>query len=231
MIQKAFTLIEILVVVTIIGLISTASTFYFIKYLDGKSIESDVELFDLEIESLDDALATRKINAYEISFTPGKWYTYNVNAYPGERSFITTSDFDTWVFTFDTDLSYSTSWSLKIYEWIKVKESILLDSQDTYQARFTNAQMYTTESYFSWSLANSIGVHYFSPDNVEDNLEKHLILESINTQQDGSGTNYLSLNVRNINGRKTLSSGAVQLTEVYLRFKKGSDEYVYHLQK
>jgi len=66
MTKKAFTLIELLIVITIITLISSSGIFYFFRQVSSIKIASEIEKVIDIVDSLDSKVDSKKILDYKI---------------------------------------------------------------------------------------------------------------------------------------------------------------------
>ena len=74
MTKKAFTLIELLIVITIIILISSSGIFYFFRQVSSLKIASEIEKVTDVIDRLDSNVDTKEILDYSIIKKSDKYY-------------------------------------------------------------------------------------------------------------------------------------------------------------
>jgi prepilin-type N-terminal cleavage/methylation domain-containing protein len=65
---KAFTLIELIIVITIITFITTSSVFYFLDFVKNQEIKQRIEVIENNIKQLDSDIKKYKIFDYELLF-------------------------------------------------------------------------------------------------------------------------------------------------------------------
>jgi type II secretory pathway pseudopilin PulG len=79
-IKKAFSLVEIMFVISIITFLSVSSVTYFNNFVDSKRIEKDTDFINNSIENLNYKVKNRECYDYEIIFSINNDYlTYKLN--------------------------------------------------------------------------------------------------------------------------------------------------------
>jgi len=77
--KLGFTLVELLVVITIIMIITTSWTLYFFKFLDSTDLKNDISKIQSDINNFDFKIKNYEIFDYEVEFLSGSlWYTYYI---------------------------------------------------------------------------------------------------------------------------------------------------------
>jgi len=67
-IVKAFTLVELIIVIAIITLISSSSVFYFLDFVKNQEINQRVQLIEDNLKKLDKDIKKYNIFDYELAF-------------------------------------------------------------------------------------------------------------------------------------------------------------------
>jgi|GEM_PF-1269357 len=91
--KRAFTFIEIIVVVSIMAVVSVSSVFYFDRFIQSQTTKSVITSFSSEIDFLDSQIQQGKIYDYEISLGVGKFFTYSFDNYKKERAYFFNTDY------------------------------------------------------------------------------------------------------------------------------------------
>lgn len=221
-----------IVVVTIFVLLSSSWFFYFSNYLWQKKIDTLAQQIGLEIEDLDTQVLRRQISDYIAYFSLDYGYWYQVNNTSEVWAYVVTSDFSTGSFiVWNSHSGASIPWTLKVYQWEKINEELLLPSDSPTTLQLFLEDTYSLSSYFSWSLTNTIGIKYFSEDNLWTEEGTKLILSQINSLADMTGTGYTQLKVENTGNGKKLTASWETLESVYLEFTQWGYTYVLPLTR
>lgn len=216
--KKAFTFIELLVVITIIVLISSTGVIYFFKQVSSLNVSSEIDKVIDIVDNLDSEIENKKILDYNIYIKNNDfWLTWSINNLWINNSQNLNMNFDTW-----TWIITSNSWTyLKIYWWIKLYKTVQVDSSNNYSYNFWNNVDSKIESSYSWSILNEVFINYYSPDNIKKNNEDRLELTNINTKSDKSWTSYNSLEIKNINWKKIIiPNWWSDINKIYLFFER-----------
>jgi len=63
---KAFTLIELIIVISIITLITTSSVFYFLDFVNNQEIKQKIQLIENDLKELDKEVKNYKTFDYQL---------------------------------------------------------------------------------------------------------------------------------------------------------------------
>lgn len=224
---RGFTFVEMIVVVTIFVLMSSSWFFYFANYLWQKKIDTLWQQISLEIQDLDTQIIRKQISDYTVYFSLDFGYWYQVNNTGEASAYILSSDFSTGSFiVWNTHSGAALPWTLKLYQWEKIHEQLLLPSDTPTTLELFSDDSYSLASYFSGSLTNSIGIKYFSEENLWTEEDTKLYLSQINSLADMTGTGYTQLKVENTGNGKKFTASWDTLESVYLEFTQWGYTYV-----
>ena len=219
MAKKAFTLIELLIVVTIIIFITSSWVIYFFRQVSSLKIASEIEKVIDVIERLDSKVDTKKILDYSIIIKKSDkyWFTYSTNNLWLDNIQELNLNFETWSWT----ITSNSGTVLNIYSWIKFQKSEIINSSWKYDYNFLkniNSKILAT---YSWNTLNNIYINYYSPDNLIINNENKLELVWIYENSDKSWWNYNSVEIKNLNWKKSIKWNIWwELDKFYLFFER-----------
>ncbi|MDQ7009477.1 MAG: prepilin-type N-terminal cleavage/methylation domain-containing protein [Candidatus Gracilibacteria bacterium] len=226
--KKAFTLIELLIVITIITIISSTGVIYFFRQVSSLKISSEIEKVVDTIEKLDSEIDNKKILDYNIFINKNSFgFTGSINNIGLDYKQKLNMDFET-----GTGIINSNSGAiLKIYSGIKFQETKLLNSSLIYNYNFSKNIESKILSSYSGSTLNEIFINYYSPDNIIENNENKLELININSESDKTGTGYISVEIKNLNGKKSITPDGGDVSKIYLFFEREGVEKFIEIKK
>lgn len=228
--NKWFTLVELLVVITIISIITSTWVWYFGGFLDKQQLNSELLTFSDKIRELDYKVKRREIFDYKLNLSlHNSWsllYTYYENIYDTE---------------FKQELkidNFSWSWELTSNWWgLDIWQSNLYISDKLFREEFftwTWKDLFMYDSYakyyigwyLSWEVINDITVNYFSETNLDRVKEDYLILAKITEYENQSGASYTWISIENINNKKYVKdhNWVIINTDIYLFFERNSSD-------
>ena len=221
---KAFTLVELIVVISIITLLTASSVFYFLDFVEEQKISQKLMIVEDNIADLDKKVKTYEIFDYELQFSLSNTWSYitYVNNFDIPYNQIINYDSNNWIWTISTDWTSSENWNIKLYK----KQKLYLNENRAADNDYTNLDL-STESYYkitwtlSWSVLNEIHLNYFSTDNIYPEKNDLLLLSNINTKEDKSWTDYSSIIINNIWWNKTIWTNE---DEIFLFFENNWKE-------
>ena len=219
MTKKAFTLIELLIVVTIIALLTSSWVIYFFRQVSSLKIASEIEKVIDTVERLDSKVDTKKILDYSIIIKKSDkyWFTYSTNNLWLDNIQELNLNFETWSWT----ITSNSGTVLNIYSWIKFQKSEIIDSSRKYNYNFLkniNSKILAT---YYWNTLNNIYINYYSPDNIIINNENKLELIWIYENSDKSWWNYSSVEIKNLNWKKSIIPDWWSwISKIYLFFER-----------
>ncbi len=221
--KKAFTFVEIIVVVSIMWIMSIASVFYFDNFTQSQTLKSVISSFSSEIIFLDSQVQQGKIYDYEISLGGWKFFTYSFDNYKKERAYFNT-DYFSGSIDLKTNITDSlVGWNIRIYGDEKIQEEKYLQATGILTS-FLKYKKNTFVSSFSWRQGNTIVSEYYSQENLFSTAEKNILLSSMNTKQDKTGQSFTWVLIKNKDNKKEIFWDWVNLNKVFLFFKRGEYE-------
>jgi len=139
----AFTLIELIVVISIITLISSTWIFYFLDFVQEQEISQKLYIVEDDIKQLDKQIKNYEILDYELQFnTTNTWsksYITYINNFDSENQELTITN-TTWSWI----IKAIGSWSgiLRIYKKNKLYVQKMIDRNLDYNYDFDDSQNY-----------------------------------------------------------------------------------------
>lgn len=215
--KQAFTLIELMVVTTILILISVTSVFYFSWFIDSFKLKTELWLVENIIKNFDTDIHNKKSYDYEMQFKAweGFFITYqNIFDIP---NYLTWS-FDAWTWTLNIEPTLTWFvWQVKIYNDYKILLENFVRSDEPFTYTFKDYTYYNIISYLWTSRINDIILNYYSPDNLSFDDALSLNLSEIKTI---TWTWITDLVIKNIGWRKEIIWDWTVYDSVYLFFSK-----------
>lgn len=213
----AFTLIELIIVATIIILISSTSVFYFWDFVDTQKLKSEISSFQNKINSLDADIRLRKIYDYELNLKVWSW-SYIVYKNIFDLDNVARLDFQSWTGIIDIRPIVDAPWQFKIYNDYKLLKEDFLNATGSLSYFLWDYKNYTFKSFLSWSILNDIELNYFSNDNLYLSKEWNLYISEINSKLDKTWTGITDLIIKNISWRKKLIWDWINYDKAYVFF-------------
>ena len=225
----AFTLIELLIVVTIIAIIGISSISWFSRMTELQDAETTIKIIADTVNSYDQAIAKHEMISYETTFESGSvGFVTNVDAY--KKTTPVSCLFD---FTNGTGIITSSDTSTGVWELnfsspdIPDRTFVLSASGGTQIFSFPShvqKKWQKISSKIGDRGLNSFALQYYNLTSVENTPEREVHLMSI---KGGNGIVYSSLIVRNILGMKVLQGSGTSLDNLEkatLLFEKNGKE-------
>lgn len=161
--NKAFSLIELIVVISIIAIISSSGMFYYNNFVEKLKISNSVSEIKSDLDSLDNKISKREIFDYELYFEKDKPYYLNFeNVFDLDVSLQFNSlDLNSWIWVISFSWANSWTWSIKYYENYKFKKQEEIDYNWTFTWSFLEYQNYKILWSFSGQILNNINLNYF----------------------------------------------------------------------
>ncbi len=233
-ILKAFTYIELIVVITIITLLSSTWVFYFNDFVKNQELTLKVNTIEEEFKDLDKKIKNNEIFDYETQLstsTWSKWYVYYINNF--DILYNQKIDFDSinWSGTLSTNWNNSLTWSLKLYKKHKLYTSAVRQWDTNQDFSLIDEPFYKIVWTLSWEVLNDIYVNYFDEDNIFPEKNNLLILQSINTKTDKTWTGINNIVIKNIWWTKSIIWDWNNYNELYLFFENNWKEKFIRIKK
>ena len=216
---KAFTLIELIIVITIITFITTSSVFYFLDFVKNQEIKQRIEIIENNIKQLDSDIKKYKIFDYELSFNTWNFsWAYIIYLNKFDNKYNQTIDFNTttWSWIIITNTS-SWTWIIKIFKKQKLFIAKEYDSSSNFEFDFNKADFYKIKATLSWETLNDININYFSDDNINPSKNNNLDLIKISETKDWS--DIWNIKIKNIWWKKIITDWTNKYNKIYLLFE------------
>ena len=220
-ILKAFTLIELIVVTTIIAIMSWSWVFYFFDFAKDQEISQNILVLEEEFNDLDKDVENYITFDYELilntSVSSWAYITY-INNF--DIPYNQTIDFNSNTWNWIIYTNWTWSWVLKIYKNIKLFLNEEINRWSGYNFDFNETSKYKILGNLSLESLNEININYFVKDNLYPENNNLLNLISINTKEDKTWNTYSSLIVKNVWWNKKILWNWITLeNEIYLFFE------------
>lgn len=219
---KAFTLIEIMLVVAIISFLTVSWISYFNNFVDEKKIETNNLIIENKINDLNQKVKNKEILDYKAIFLNTREYLlYRYNQTTKTASSTINIDKTIKSFTLSLNLTDTGSWEVKLYNDNKFLNSKLIDQKWIYTGFLDQYQNYYFDSKFTlWQ--DNLWIMYFSEDNLTNSWIETSFIQA-NTKQDKTWLKTTDFRLENINWNIKFYSGTLlwDTKEVYLFFEKG----------
>lgn len=215
-----FTLVEILIVISIMSIVSIVWVNSFYSYIDFQELEDKIYVINRDLKEIDDSVKSYKISDYELYVSKWLWYYYYSNYYNSDKKQTISIDFNSWIWIIKNS-------SLSDYLYIKVlsnnyNNSYNIKPNNSFTWTFLDSINYKITWTSSWYILNNIILNYFWDENLgypknDDNLLK---IDEINTKEDKSWSKINLLIIKNTWKWKELCWDWAKIDEVYLFFSK-----------
>jgi len=172
---KWFTLIELIVVISIIAVISSSWIVYFTDFSDDLKIKNSVSEIKSGIESLDNKIKNREIFDYELTFSWwGLYYFYSENIFNLSTLLkLNRLDLNSWIWEISFSWASSWTWIIRHYAEQKFKKEQELNFIWIFTWSFLEYQNYKINWSFSGETLNNININYFDKERFVKLLEIH----------------------------------------------------------
>lgn len=203
----AFTLIELLIVVSIIAIVTWSGLFYWFKQLSSIELSNKTKKVVDIIDNLDGQIYSKEIIDYTLLLDINKnkyWLDYSVNTL--WLDYIQELDFDSEILSWtlsSTQNWWTGSFVIKHYVWIKYIWEDIIQWWWTLVNTYAEGEDYKITSTLSGQTLNDIFVSYYDVDNIGTDDENKLELIEL-TSQDWN-TSYSTITIENKNGQKSIT--------------------------
>ena len=226
-----FTLVELLVVTTIIILMSASGVFYFNSFVNSYSLKAELSLINSVFNELDDKVKNKEIYDYELYLSQNSQMFYSYQNKFDEKYNQIFNSIDLLTGSWELKIIPSTdsgeTWQLKIYGEYKLLSEKFLDSGNIFFYDFTNSSSYKILWYLEWININDISINYYSQTNLDKEKGDFMVAIAINTKEDKSWNSYLELIIKNIWWKKVFydnSLNEIVSDEIYIFFERAWEE-------
>jgi prepilin-type N-terminal cleavage/methylation domain-containing protein len=238
--KKAFTLIELIVVISIMTLITWSTVFYFIDFVKKQELTQKIEVIKDNLQNLDNNVKKYNIFDYELLFntsTLSSWYITYLNIFDtkNKQTLTFTTNSFTWTIETTNNWWWTLTGTLKIYKWIKLFLNTTKTWATDFNYNFNTNKDYKIKWTLSWEILNEIDLHYFSKDNLYPEKHNLLNLININTNEDKSWTDINQLIIKNIWWKKKFykntTNNEISSNEIFLFFENNWKEQFIKITK
>jgi len=217
---NAFTLVELIVVISILTLISAASVFYFLDFSKNQEIKQKLSLIEEEFKILDKKVKEYEIFDYELNINNSSlnlgYYIYINNFDIDNNQTLSDLNTTTWSWIIQLNWIPSYTWSLKLYKKQKLFLNKDVNYNETINFDFNTHQNYKITSTLSWEILNEIHIKYFSNDNIDHEKNNLIVLTKIS---DTIWWSHLwDIKITNIWWNKIITDWTNEYNEIYLYF-------------
>ncbi len=211
-IKKAFSFVELIVVVAILAIITASSTMYFWNTIDKLNINNAISNIEFQIQALDNKVSSREIFDYEINFFKDKnYYVIYENIFDNNYKLkLDSFNESNKIWNFKIISWYnSNTWAIKFYKWYKFIKQDQKTWDQIFTWSFSEITNYKLTWSYSWTILNKIYFNYFN---------NNLILKQINTN---NSSNLGSVKIQNILWKKIFNND-VSTNKIDLYFENNS---------
>lgn len=233
--KKAFSLIELLIVIWIITIVTSVWAFTFTSFIDKLDFKTNLWLLLDDFKSLDKKINKKEIFDYEIHLE--KW---NLFSYSYENKFdldykINLNSFNEITRIWSIDLIGLTSgtWTLKYYKKNKFIKKETLWWDQTFELKMDDEIYYKITWMHGWIHLNNTNINYISESNLKSNDSNYLRIFWANTKHDETWVSYNNIIIQNILWKKIFyensisESNKINRNSIYIIFENNKLEHEY----
>lgn len=158
---KAFSLIELIVVSSILIIVSTSWVFYFVSFIDNLTFKETLSDVKNNFETLNNKISKKEIFDYEMNFSKSNLYYSSSENIVDLDTYIKIDSITDWVITTSFSGATSGTWTIKLYENGKYKKTETIEHDWTFTWSIINTSKYKITWSFSWNILNTINFNYF----------------------------------------------------------------------
>lgn len=233
--KQAFTLIELLIVITIITLITSWWVIYFFKQVSSLKLSSEINTIIDIVDTLNSEVESRNIVDYSINIDLAnntRWFSYTTNTLWLDKLQELDLNSSTGIGVLSTNYTWTWSYVFKTFSWIKFEWENIIDATESFSKSFLDNSEYKISWSFSGSILNNIYIKYYSDDNIVIGSDNYLELVKITETNDNTWTQYSSVEIKNLNWKKIIKwNTGWELESVYLYFQRDGLEKFIEIKK
>lgn len=230
--SKAFTLAELLVAVTILAVVTSATVFSLGKFSEKLSADTASARVASPVADLDRAVRDGSIGSYEMAFQSGALGFISVTDVSGLTASGSLQAFD-WGSSsgsFLLSAPVSAQWTVRLAQDGKIVRTVSVPGASaTMPFVFDSGRRdsYSASFYYDSEPQNRIVMTYFDRDNlvVADEFRLKFAGAVVGTSE------YPSITIRNVLGKKEFLAGGSSVGAATLRLVRGNTEYLVDLRK
>lgn len=232
----AFTLIELLIVVTIISIIGISSLWWFSRMRDSQDSETTTKIISDTIVSLDRSIQNHEITSYEVLFASGSLgFIVNTDWYKNTSHIAYTFDFRIGTGIFMNKSTSTGMWNIEYRARDARPQSNILVASGGIQAfsfpKNLEKRWYQITNSADDMDLNDLTIQYYNLTNRNSLAEEEVTLTKI---VGWAGVSYDSLLIRNVLGKKVLQGSWTSLDDLEkatITFEKNGKEMEMILSK
>lgn len=214
----AFTLVELIVVISIITLLTTSSVFYFFDFVKEQEISQKLTLIEDNLKDLDKKVKKYEIFDYELHFNTSNSWSYITYINNFDLKYNQTINLNSWTWTVILSWASSWTWIIKLYK----KQKLFLNKERQWNNSnyldLSNELYYKIAWSFSGEILNDIHLNYFSEENLyPENNDSFVLIWIYDNENKTNDINPLI--IRNIWWKKEITWNSIDMNEVYLFFE------------
>ena len=226
---QAFTLIELLIVVTIISIIGIASIWGFSRMRDMQDSETMTKIISNSLASFDRSIQNHEITSYEVFFDSGSLgFITNTDWYKNTSHITYMFDFLTKTGILMNKSTSTGMWNIEYWAYETQPQSNILVASGGIQAfsfpKNLEKRWYQISNSADDMNLNDLTIQYYNLTNRNSLAEEEVTLIKI---EGWDGVSYSSLLVRNVLGKKVLQgswSTLDDLEKAIITFEKNGKE-------
>lgn len=213
--KSGFTLVELIVVISLIAIMSINSVFYFNDFIWKQELSYDLSQLENVINDLDKEINSQESFDYTLYFEKDS-YGYSISQDTIWSDTLQQITFDTTTETWNVILIPSSweIWEIKIYDWDKKINQLTKNWSESLELDIINDT--SIISTLSWSTLNNLSLSYFDVDK-ETEIKNTFILDIL----DKDMSSHTELTIQNISWNKVYYSSTQTLeSPIYVIFEK-----------
>lgn len=224
---KAFTLVELIVVIAITTVISASGVFYFLDFVQEQKLNQKLSIIKDNLNNLDKKVKKYEIFDYQLEFNTSNTLSYitYINNFDTENQILSITN-SSWSWEIVT-IPNTWSWIIKIYKNKKLFINQEINRNTKFPFNFNETSSYKITWTQSWEILNKIYLDYYSNNNLYSEKNDLLELKSINIQEDNNWVKISKLKIINIWWIKKFYDNWVEISlsnKVYLFFENNWKE-------
>ena len=158
---KAFSLVELIIVSSILIIVSSSGVLYFSDFIDDLTFKKTINSINDNFETLDNKINKKEIFDYEIYLS---WWTDYYSSSENIfdlNTFIEFNELNNWIWKFS--FNWATSWTgnIKLYKDYKFIKNDIINYDWSFTWNLDNINKYKITWSFSWNTLNTINFNYF----------------------------------------------------------------------
>lgn len=230
--KKAFTLVELLVVATILAIVATGFGYSMRSLSESAQVDAVRSKVVSSVDNLDRAIRNASVGSYEMTFASGAFGYSTVTDAAGVSASGSIRAFD-WTASAGTialSSAKSGSWTIRLSKDNKIVETIAVSGtgrEVPIAFGVGRNDAYAASVFFDSEPLNRIEFAFFDRENSLSDPNSRLVFRSASA----GGAEYPSFVVRNVLGKKEFLVNGSDVPSVKLLFTRGAKEYAIELSK